>query len=104
MTQEERLDSLIRGLLEEEGRNPEAEMPSDKKEKEDLLRSLMNVRKPKPLSADWLRIQDDYLQTCLEEHGITDADALPACSSDAPQQGSRRLLRHASPVTWRRKG
>lgn len=49
MTQEERRMYLIRALLEENPRYPEIP-PSDKQQKM-LLRSLMNVRPPRPISA-----------------------------------------------------
>ena len=37
--------------------------------KENLLRSLMNVRLPKPISGDFLKIQDEYLKERNFERG-----------------------------------
>ncbi len=48
---------------------------------ENLLRSLMNVRLPKPISGDFLKIQDEYLKERNFERGITDiADLKPVVS------------------------
>ena len=44
-----------------------------------MLRGLMNVRRPRPVSAEFLQIQDEYLQVAAVEKGITDiADLTPA--------------------------
>ena len=45
----------------------------DKQGQENLLRSLMNVRPPRPISNDFLKIQDEYLTERNIERGITDA-------------------------------
>ena len=42
-----------------------------------LLRSLMNVRPPRPLSPDFLELQDALLSAEWEEKGVVDADTLP---------------------------
>ena len=56
-------------------------MPADKQGQENLLRSLMNVRLPKPISGDFLKIQDEYLKERNFERGITDiADLKPVVS------------------------
>lgn len=41
-------------------------------EQENLLRSLMKVRLPKPISGEFLKIQDEYLTERNRERGITD--------------------------------
>ncbi|MBQ5706907.1 MAG: protein-ADP-ribose hydrolase, partial [Peptococcaceae bacterium] len=41
-----------------------------------LLRSLMNVRSPKPISEEFLRVQDDYLQEELSQKHITSVSDL----------------------------
>ena len=53
MLQEERLDYLIRYLLEEE-QNYILDIPDTEIEKKKLLRALMNVRLPKPISQEFL--------------------------------------------------
>lgn len=70
MTQEERRIYLINELLKE--RNEECTIPVDENSQKDLLRSLMNIRLPIPVSSDFLQIQDEYLQQVNKERGITD--------------------------------
>ena len=62
MTQSERREYLIEYLLKEERKIFRQKMPSDKEGQENLLRSLMNIRMPKPASEEFLRVQDEYLK------------------------------------------
>lgn len=71
MTQDERLDYLLHCLLAEHKEYADIHVPDDLFEKRRLLRSLMNVRSPIPASAEFLAVQDAYLQERLSERGIT---------------------------------
>lgn len=51
-------------------------------EQENRLRSLMNVRLPKPISGEFLKIQDEYLTERNRERGITDLKDLKPVESD----------------------
>ena len=75
-TQEQRLDFLIRCLLNEREEYRDIEVPADKQEKQRLLRSLMNVRPPVPASDEFLKMQDAYLQERLEERDVTKLEDL----------------------------
>ena len=67
-----RLDYLIEYLLKEDPQYSEMEIPSDLQGKRDLFRALRNVRWPKPVSEEFLRLQDEELQEQLLEKGIVD--------------------------------
>ena len=82
MTQSERREYLIQYLLKEERRLYGKKIPADKQGQENLLRSLMNVRPPKPISGDFLKIQDEYLKERNFERGITDIADLKPVGSD----------------------
>ena len=71
MTQEGRLNFLIRYLLAEQGGYAGIRVPDTCLEKRRLLRSLMNVRPPVPAREDFLRMQDAYLVERLAERGVT---------------------------------
>ena len=73
---EQRLNFLIRCLLNEKEEYTDIEIPEDKREKQRLLRSLMNVRPPVMASKEFLRIQDAYLQERLVERGVTKPEDL----------------------------
>ena len=78
MTQTKRREYLIRYLLDEQLKYKDTEMPDDIQAQKRLLRSLMNVRSPKPISEEFLRVQDDYLQEELSQKHITSInDLLP---------------------------
>lgn len=47
-------------------------IPNDENEQKSLLRSLMNIRNPKPVSNEFLKIQDEYLKEEIKTKGITD--------------------------------
>lgn len=76
MTQNERLIFLIKYLLNESERYRDIDIPSDITERKNLFRSLVNIRTPKAISDDFIKIQDEYLQGEIAEKGITDADTL----------------------------
>ena len=71
MTEKERLDFLIASLLAERKEYKQIAIPASLAEKRRLLRSLMNVRPPLPVSEALLAMQDAYLQERLVERGVT---------------------------------
>ena len=83
MTHSEQRIYLIKELLAEDPRYHGISIPSDEQEQKDLLRSLMNVRMPKPISRDFLDIQDEYLQNERDNRGITDSAKLPSIPGDS---------------------
>lgn len=75
MNQEERLNYLINYLCEDTVLYKDMEV--EKEEKHAILRSLMNIRMPKPVSNEFLRIQDDFLIQESIEKGIVAGSELP---------------------------
>ena len=71
MTQDERLNYLLRYLLAERKEYTDIHVPDTLSDKRQLFRSLMNVRPPVPASMEFLAVQDAYLQERLSERGIT---------------------------------
>jgi O-acetyl-ADP-ribose deacetylase (regulator of RNase III) len=72
-----RLDYLIDYLVKEDGRYSELEIPESMEEKRDLFRALRNIREPKPVSEEFLRLQDEELKAQLEEKGIVELPKEP---------------------------
>ena len=70
MTQEQRRIWLIRELLEEKKEYADVEMPAQEQKQRRLLRSLCNVRPPRPVSREFLEVQDTYLQEETRSKGI----------------------------------
>ena len=62
-----RLDYLIQYLIDEDPKYSEMQIPEDLQGKRDLFRALRNVREPKPVSEEFLRLQDEELQAQLQE-------------------------------------
>ena len=83
MNQNERREYLIKYLLKEEIRFGRQSIPADKQGQENLLRSLMNVRPPRQISHEFLKIQDEYLTERNIERGITDVATLTPVKSDS---------------------
>ena len=67
-----RLDTLIKTLIAEDPQFSELQIPNDLQGKRDLFRALRNVRWPKPISDEFLRLQDEELQEQLNEKGIVE--------------------------------
>ena len=82
MNQSERRIYLIKRLLEERSDCAGVQIPSGSEDQRRLLRSLMNVRMPGAIDADFLKIQDEYLQAELRGKGITDIESLTAITED----------------------
>jgi len=85
MTQGERLDYLVEEFKTDyyetarptvslharvSGEYKDIEMPKDAEGKRRVLRSFMNIRMPRKISPDVLRVQDEYLKERSEEKGI----------------------------------
>ena len=61
ISENERLDTLLRALLRERPEYSRIAIPETIKDKRDLLRALMNVRAPEEVNPDLLKLQDDEL-------------------------------------------
>lgn len=57
-------------------------IPEDERGQRELLRGLFNVRPVQPVSEEFMRVQDEYLQERAREKGITDISDLPAVPDD----------------------
>ena len=76
MNQAERRLWLIKELMKEDDYYRNYDMPSDEKGQKDFLRALMNVREPKDISDEFLKIQDEYLSAENESVGFVSIDEL----------------------------
>lgn len=76
MTQTERRKYLIAALLKEQSQYSKIEIPPSEQEQKTLLRSLFNIRMPKPISDNFLEVQNAYLQEETRQKGITSIDDL----------------------------
>ena len=99
MTQAEKLTFLIEYLINENKElksfhgnpflhgkfffhgNPFLHIPVEENARKRLLRSLMNIRPPKPVTKDFLNIQDEYLQGEKTEKGIISLVDIPFVES-----------------------
>ena len=77
MTQKERRIYLINELLNEHReyggpRHEDLDIPTDEQAQKRLLRSLFNIRPPRPVTGGFMEIQDAYLQEETRQKGITD--------------------------------
>ena len=70
MTQKERLLYLLQYLTGEDRELQSIEIPAEDAARKRLLRSLMNVRPPKPAAKDFLNVQDEYLREERAEKDI----------------------------------
>lgn len=77
MNQSERRLFLIQSLLRECPSCQKQIIPTDAERQKILLRGLMNVRNPHPISPEFLEIQDIYLWEGTAQKGITDIRDLP---------------------------
>ncbi len=82
MTQEEKMKFLISGLLREQPRYAHMKMPAEAGEQKKLLRSLFNIRMPGTIGEEFIKIQDEYLQSEIKGKGITELSELSQVEQD----------------------
>jgi O-acetyl-ADP-ribose deacetylase (regulator of RNase III) len=70
MTRNEQLDFLIRRL------SPSQKLPQTVDGKWRVFRALVNVREPAAIGEDFIKVQDELLQSLIAEAGIVDVDDL----------------------------
>jgi len=70
MNQNERLDYLIEAFKEDSVEYKNLKVPVDIDGKKRILRSLMNIRMPREMNTEVLKIQDEYLREAINENGI----------------------------------
>ncbi len=73
MNQSEKRLFLIQSLLKENPAYRDLGIPADTNSQRQLFRGLMNLRAPQRADADFLKMQDEYLQGETAAKGITDA-------------------------------
>ena len=77
MTQEQRLDYLVEQFKEESGEYAGLRVGGSGEEKRRVLRSLMNIRMPRELDEETLRVQDEYLKERAAEKGVVTLADIP---------------------------
>lgn len=93
MTQAEKRIYLITELLNESREYKDIKIPTDGGGQKKLLRSLMNIRMPKPISREFIEIQDGYLREETRRKGITRLESLtPICNGIYLWQGDITTL------------
>ena len=86
--QDERLDYLLKEFKEDSLRYKDLETGNDYEEKRMALRSLMNIREPRFMPEDVVKIQDEFLTEETKEKGIVSLNMIPTV---AGQYGSRHI-------------
>lgn len=76
MTHNEKRLFLIKELLSELPPYRDMKIPTDEEGQKRLLRSLMNIRSPRPVSSEFLKVQDEYLSEEVTAKGVVDGDIL----------------------------
>ena len=90
----EKLDYLIEYLLNENKNVKITKIPYDEISKKKLYRSLCNIRDPLPISKEYLKIENEYLQEELEKKNITQIEEIKTINELFPQTN----LKHKSKI------
>lgn len=93
-----KLNYLIKYLLDENKNIRIDEMPTDEISLKRLYRSLCNIREPKPISAEYIQIENEYLQEELKKKNITKVESIKTVEEMLPNSN----LEHKSQMClWR---
>ena len=76
MTQDDRLDYLVEAFKNDSVRYKDLRV--EKEERRTVLRSLMNIRMPRRMNPDVIRVQDAFLQQEAGEKGIVRLEDIPS--------------------------
>lgn len=82
MADERRLNELLKAFIQESPEYRNVTMPESLNGRRDMLRSLMNVRKPGPLSPEVSRIQNMYLRERSQEKMPVMPQEMPSVKED----------------------
>lgn len=94
MNKSEKRLYLIKELIKENRSYEDITIPQTSQEQEHLLRGLMNIRRPREISAEFLKIQDEYLREINNEKGIVSINDLePICENIYLWQGDITTLK-----------
>ncbi len=85
-TQQDRLDYLLQEFKKDSKQYKDLEVEDDYESKRMALRSLMNIRMPKEMAEDVVKVQDEFLALEAEEKGIV---AVSDIRTVKEQYGSR---------------
>ena len=86
----EKIDYLIEYLLKESGRG---NFDYSNRDKKSLYRALVNIRQANPISEDFLKVEDEYLQEELKKQNITNVNDIKAENRIALWQGDITKLK-----------
>lgn len=94
MNKSEKRMYLIKELLKESKNYSNITIPTSSLEQQQLLRGLMNIRRPKEINKEFIKIQDEYLKEINNEKGIVDInDLIPICNNIYLWQGDITTLK-----------
>ena len=77
MNREECLTRLVEAFKEDSVTYKDLKTPEGNEAKQQLLRSLMNIRMPKKIDAETLKLQDEYLTERNRDRGIVSIEDIP---------------------------
>ena len=80
---EEKLDFLIEFLIKDLGKEI-TERPVTLEEKEKLWRGLCNIREAKPISDEYLKVQDEFLKDRLKTMNVANSKEISTVSNNYP--------------------
>ena len=81
MTQDQRLDYLVEKFKLDSVQFMDLETPKDTEGKRRILRSLMNIRMPREMDEEVLKVQDEYLSGRAREKGVILLSDIPVIHS-----------------------
>ena len=76
-TQEEKLNYLLEKFKADSDNYKNIKIPDNIIEKKCILQSFMNIRMPKKMPEEVIKVQNEYLSTCAKEKGIVKLSDIP---------------------------
>ncbi|WP_125142517.1 protein-ADP-ribose hydrolase [Clostridium transplantifaecale] len=93
MIKKEQAYFLIQSLINDMPEYGSIKVPDNEKEQWTVIRSLMNVRPPRPVSQSFLEVQNEYLSELVRQRGVID------CCSFEPSHLNKRIFLWQGDIT-----
>ncbi len=74
-----KIDFLLEILINERNNHENIKIPKSYGEKRRLLRALMNIRPPNPISDEFIKVQNSFLRFEIESRGIAKLSEIQEC-------------------------
>lgn len=92
MDQRQRLGYLVKAFIDDSEEYGYLKADGNEARQRELLRSLMNVRLPKPIDPEVVKVQDEYLKERNRDNGIVELKDIPTVADEGSKHAHGNVM------------